>query len=256
MAWMISDSIAAFSLLPFLMVFIGAALQMTTGVGLGLIAGPFLLFVMDPPQAIQTAILLNLLLSVIMLPSEISDVQVAPFKRLSLWACMGIPIGALFLISVDGTVLKLICGVVVLLAAFQMIYAKSTAHTRQSSDRLIRIGGSISGVMTGALAIPGPVALWTLLSSGLEAQKTRATLRAYFVVVYSLAYLVQYFLTGVSNRMLVTTLMLTPAVLGGMSLGWAVRHRLSAVLLKRLLEVILFLMGASLILKGIWDYLR
>ncbi len=250
---LISDSVVAIGPLPFLMVFIGAALQMTTGVGLGLIAGPFLLFVMDPPQAIQTAIILNLLLSAIILPTEFRDVQIAPLKHLSLWACIGIPVGGLFLINVDGTVLKFICGIVVLMAALQMIYVKRAAQSPQSSNRLIRIGGTISGMMTGALAIPGPVALWTLLSTGMEARKTRATLRAYFVVAYTLALVIHYFLTGFSNNMLMTSVALIPAVFSGMALGLTVRHRLSAVHLRRILELILFLMGASLIIKGVLD---
>ncbi len=90
----------------------------------------------------------------------------------------------------------------------------------------------------------------------MEAQKTRATLRAYFVVAYTLAFVIHFFLTGVAHQMLTASLMLAPAVLGGMGFGLALRHRLSAGHLRRLLEVILFLMGASLILKGLWDYVH
>lgn len=126
---------------------------------------------------------------------------------------------------------------------------------QQTSSHLVSIGGSVSGVMTSALAIPGPVALWALLSTGMDAQKTRATLRAYFVAAYSLAFLIHYFLTGVDSQMLTISLVLTPAVLAGMGFGLGVRHRLSAAHLRRLLEVILFLMGASLIIKGFLDFL-
>ena len=81
-------------LLAFAMVAIGAILQLTTGVGLGLIAGPFLLFVMDPASAILRAIVLNLLLSVILLPWEWRQIEFAPLARLTGWAAIGIPLGS------------------------------------------------------------------------------------------------------------------------------------------------------------------
>ncbi len=251
---MFTEGITLLGLLPFIMVLIGAILQMTTGVGLGLIAGPFLLFVMPAPMAIQTAILLNLLLSVIMLPSEFRLIEHSSLKRLGTWACIGIPIGCLFLVTVDSTSLKLFSGIVVLLAALQLKFAKPSMHNSEASGRIVGIGGLISGAMTGALAIPGPVALWALLSAGLNPQETRATLRAYFVIAYTFAFLIHFFLTGISNTMLATSLMLSPAVLGGMCIGYLVRHRLSTVLLRLFLEVILFLMGASLVIKAIAEY--
>ncbi len=251
---MFTEGITFLGLLPFTMVLIGAILQMTTGVGLGLIAGPFLLFVMPAPMAIQTAILLNLLLSVIMLPSEFRLVERNSLKRLSIWASIGIPVGCLFLVTVDSTSLKLFSGIVVLLAALQLKFAKPSVYNSKASGRIVGIGGLISGAMTGALAIPGPVALWALLSSGLNPQETRATLRAYFVIAYTFAFLIHFFLTGSSNAMLTATLMLSPAVLGGMCIGYLVRRRLSRVLLRLFLEVILFLMGASLVIKAVAEF--
>jgi uncharacterized membrane protein YfcA len=251
---MFPESILFPSLLAFIMVLVGAVLQMTTGVGLGLIAGPSLLFVMPAPMAIQTAILLNLLLSVVMLPFEFRLIERISLKRLSTWACIGIPFGCLFLVTVDSTSLKLFCGVVVLLATLQLKFAKPGAQTAEASGRIIGIGGSISGAMTGALAIPGPVALWALLSAGLNPQETRATLRAYFVIAYTFAFLIHSFLTGISSTMLTASLILSPAVLGGMCIGYLARRRLSTFLLTLFLEVILFLMGASLVIKAISEY--
>ncbi len=242
------DGLTWLSLLPFLMVFLGAVLQMTTGVGLGLIAGPFLLFVMDAPQAIQTAILLNLFLSAVVLPAEGRSVDLAALKRLSIWALLGIPLGALFLVSVAGDTLKLVSGAVVLLALFQLKFLKPTPQNGHVSFAL---GGAISGIMTGALAIPGPVALWTLLSAGLDPEKTRATLRAYFVVAYLAAFLGHAILTGIRADMLLTFACLAPPVLAGIAAGMLMRRRLSMATLRFILEMVLLLMGASLLGKGL-----
>ena len=250
---MFSDGITLMSLLPFIMVFIGAVLQMTTGVGLGLIAGPFLLFLLEAPQAIQTAILLNLLLTACVLPTELKMVEIASLKRLSLWACLGIPLGAFLLVSVDSTSSKLFAGVVVLGAALQMKFIAFPKQNPKTANRLIGIGGGVSGVMTGALAIPGPVALWALLSTGMAPKTTRATLRVYFIVAYSFAFLIHYFLTGVTNNTLVVSMLLSPPVLCGIGVGFLLQGRISVQILGRILEMILFLMGTSLIIKSLLE---
>jgi len=140
------------------------------------------------------------------------------------------------------------------LAALQLKFAKPNTHGSEASGRIVGVGGLVSGAMTGALAIPGPVALWALLSIGLNPKETRATLRAYFVIAYAFAFLIHFFLTGISSAMLTASLMLSPAVLGGMCIGYLVRHRLSIFLLGLFLEVILFLMGVSLVVKAISEY--
>lgn len=242
---------AAAVLLAFGMVTVGAILQMTTGVGLGLIAGPFMLFVMDPAAAIQTAIVLNLLLSLTLLPWEWHSVELTPLAHLIGWAIVGIPLGSLFLISVDGGTLKLVSGAVVLAAALQLSLVRSTECARGRHGKALGFGGFVSGVMTGALAIPGPVALWALLSSGLDPRATRATLRAFFVVAYGFAYVVNLFLAGPDAVSQWASLDLSMAVVAGMIIGGLMRRHVSPARLGWLLELLLFVMGASLIIKGV-----
>jgi len=250
-AALMPDGASAAALLPFLMVMLGAILQMTTGVGLGLIAGPFLLFVMDPASAIRTAIVLNLLLSVTLLPWEWRSVEIAPLRRLLGWAAIGIPLGSVFLNAVDAATLKLVSGAAVLAAGLQMVLVRAPSPEGARNGGPLRLGGVVSGLMTGALAIPGPVALWALLSAGLDAHATRATLRAFFVVAYGLALAMQVILIGPDAAARSASMALLPAALGGMLIGGLMRRHVSAARLRRLLEILLFVMGASLVLKGI-----
>ena len=53
-------------ILPIILILIGTSFQVTAGVGLGLVAGPGLLFVFEPIIAVQIAIVLNLFLSVLL----------------------------------------------------------------------------------------------------------------------------------------------------------------------------------------------
>jgi len=79
--------------LMFFLILLGSALQVATGVGLGLIAGPSLLYFLDSISAVQTAIVLNLILTLFLLPSEVKSISQKLFFGLSMWACLGLPLG-------------------------------------------------------------------------------------------------------------------------------------------------------------------
>ncbi|MCP4317655.1 MAG: sulfite exporter TauE/SafE family protein [Hyphomicrobiales bacterium] len=239
---------------PFAVVLIGSALQVATGVGLGLIAAPAMLFILDGPAAVQTAIILNLTLTALLLPFEIGYVAFSRLFTISKWALIGIPLGGLLLIAVGNTSLKLISGTVVVMAVVQLRFFPLPILQSPNQLRwLSRIGGAVSGGMTGALAAPGPVALWALLSSGLEAAAVRATLRAYFLFAYIVALAVSLALAGSSARIWATSLVLLPAVVLGIGAGFAGRRSLGPAALRTTLELVLAAMGLSLLVKGLSD---
>lgn len=240
--------------IPLVVVFVGSVLQVATGVGLGLIAAPAILFVLDGPSAVQVAIILNLVLTAILLPFEFGLVAFNRFFAISRWALVGVPLGGLLLMVVGDTSLKILCGVVVLLALAQLRYFPMPAV--QSAGRqqwFSRIGGVISGGMTGALAAPGPVALWALLSSGLGPVTVRATLRAYFLFAYVIAFVVSLVLVGSNGTIWATTLVLLPAVFLGIATGIVGRRWLSGGALRVMLELVLLAMGVAMLAKGVSD---
>jgi hypothetical protein len=240
--------------LAFGLVLLGASLQVATGVGLGLIAGPALLFFLDGAAAIQTAIILNLVLTACLLPAELRDVERRPLAHLCLWACLGIPVGTVLLLVANSTGLKIASGVVVLLAVAQMRFLPASQPARAGpSPWIVRAGGTVSGGMTGALAIPGPIALWTLLSGGLKPAAVRATLRAYFLVAYTMALLIHVLLTPRGEDSLSLSVVLLPAVGLGIGVGLFGRNAIGPDRLRQFLELVLVVMGISLLSRGLWD---
>lgn len=240
-------------LTPFLLVFLGAGFQVATGVGLGLIAGPGLLFVLDGAAAVQIAIVLNLVLTVFLLPSEFRDAHTGYTSRLCLWSIVGIPIGIAFLLALSPAPLKLIGGIVVLLAAVQLRLTGTALGLSLARHIGFSPGGVVSGIMTGALAVPGPVALWTLLNKDLDVQTVRASLRVYFLIAYSVALVLHLLMNGPVSGIMTVHLILLPALFLGMALGTFTRTRISSEALRVMLEWTLILMGASLLFKGVWD---
>lgn len=239
--------------LMFGLILLGSALQVATGVGLGLIAGPSLLYFLDSISAMQIAIILNLLVTLFMIPAEIKSISRKPLINLSLWACLGLPFGFSLLFLLEISTLKLLGAIVILLSVAQLKFFPAKQTSNADNLWTIRVGGTVSGAMTGALAIPGPVALWALLSSGVDSLTTRATLRAYFIIAYSLAFALHIGVAGWGVETITMSVTLIPAVIGGIVVGLFGRRYLSATHLRSLLEIVLIIMGLSLLIKGVLD---
>ena len=115
------------------------------------------------------------------------------------------------------------------------------------------MGGGFSGFMSGCLAIPGPVAMWTLLQRNITPSQVRATLRALFVFSYSAAFLVHFGLGGETATGWSTVAALVPALAVGVALGVVVKRNVREASLHVALRLILLAMGLSLLWKGILD---
>ena len=184
-----------------LVVCAGTVLQVATGVGLGLLSGPVLILSLQSETAIFVAIILNLIVSIALLRQEMGEISWPPLRLLLLGTLVGVPLGWLVLQQIEAPTLKLFAGIVVLGAAIQLILLRRQAAVGGKAVRLrTLVGGGLSGFMSGSLAIPGPVAMWTLLRQNIEPSRVRATLRALFVFSYGAAFLVHLGLGGETAR--------------------------------------------------------
>lgn len=237
-----------------LVVCAGTALQVATGVGLGLLAGPVLILSLQSETAIFVAIILNLLVSVALLPQEKGEIAWPPLRLLLVGTLVGVPLGWLVLQQIEPTMLRLFTGVVVLAAAIQLLLARPKATGGGEQVRLrTLVGGGISGFMSGCLAIPGPVAMWTLLQHNIAPSLVRATLRAVFVFSYGAAFLVHFGLGGQTVTGWRTVAALVPALVVGVALGIVVKRKVREATLHVTLRLLLLAMGLSLLWKGISD---
>ena len=238
-----------------LVVCAGTALQVATGVGLGLLAGPVLILSLQSETAIFVAIILNLLVSLALLPQEKGDISWPPLRLLLAGTLVGVPLGWLVLRQIDATTLKLFTGVVVLAAAIQLLLPRREAGIGGGKGLHLRTlaGGGFSGFMSGCLAIPGPVAMWTLLQHNIAPSLVRATLRATFVFSYGAAFLVHFGLGGKTATGWSTVAVLVPALAVGVALGVVVKRYVGDAILHAALKLLLLVMGLSLLWKGISD---
>ncbi len=241
-------------------VLIAAILQSATGVGLGMIVGPALILVMGSKSAIQVAIILNLSLSILLLPGEIKEIHWPSLKILVLGTVIGMPVGLLLIDMLDLTGLKLFAAITVSLCGAQLIhnrYRQSATGAVKEASAMTLPGASIaSGIMTSSLAMPGPVAMWALARKNIKAKQIRATLRGLFVVSYAIA-LAAHALRGLDWGLVLDASLKLGIALGvGMVIGFFVKRRMPERMLNNLLVGLLLVMGLSLFAKSLLEILE
>ena len=126
-----------------LVVCAGTVLQVATGVGLGLLVGPVLILSLQSETAIFVAIILNLIVSIALLPQEFEKISWPSLRLLLVGTVVGVPLGWLVLQHIQPTTLKLLAGVVVLAAAIQLILL--SRHAAVGGGKAVRLRTLVGG---------------------------------------------------------------------------------------------------------------
>ncbi len=223
-------------------IFGASALQASTGIGFGVIAGPVLLIVLNDGAAIQISVLLNLLIALLLAPSLRQKADRRLLKSLLIGLAIGSPLGLLIYLQVDIALLKTFAGVVVLFTLFLVLCGDRVSSFLQGDVvGSIEQGsiGVIGGIMGGSLAMPGPVPAAWMSARGFGKDTIRATILVMFVVAYTIALLLQFALAGISTDTLRLTATLAPPTLAGIIVGQILSSRISEVTFRWLLTIIL-----------------
>ena len=241
-------------------VLLAAALQSATGAGLGMVVGPALILTMGSKSAIHVSIILNLSLSVLLLPGETRHIHWTSLKTLALGTIIGTPIGLVLINVLDLTGLKLFAALAISLCGFQLIHSrrKQAASVTPEADSswALPAASLASGIMASSLAMPGPAALWAMARNRINAIQIRANLRALFVVSYTLALLI-HALQGIDwSPVIDASLGLGIALAVGTVIGLVIKRKLSERVLNSLLLGLLLVMGLSLFTKSIMEILE
>lgn len=222
------------------------------GMGLPLIAIPFLSLAMPVPQAL---VILTAPIVATNLYQAFQGGNLRPIVRrfwvVALAMSVGIALGAQIMVRLDIKVLYLIMGSVVMIQPALKLFRP---HTVISADTQRWLGPSVgvfAGLVGGMSGFFGPVLLVYLASLRLQKDVFTATVAVLFltgglVLAGSLAKV------GVmnSNDMLMSVLACVPAFLG-IFWGQKIRARINQAQFEKALTVTMFVMALSLLYKAI-----
>lgn len=234
-------------------VFVGALLRGFTGFGLPLAAVPALTLVLAPALAVPAMLLLQIVATLQALPRIYRSIHWPALAWLGLGAAVGLPGGTALLAYLPADAMRLLIGLVMLIAVAVLWRGLRFAHMPGVPARLGI--GAIAGVMSGAAAMPGPPVVVFFLASPATAAVSRASLQLFFMMT-ALASLALAGLSGlVSWSTVMLALVLTPAlVLGTWAGDWLFR-RTAGRNYRPVALAVLLVIGLAATARALWGML-
>jgi uncharacterized membrane protein YfcA len=224
----------------------------TLGVGLPLVAIPIAAIAMPPAQAMALTIAPILVSnSWQVIETGVAGEALRRFWRLIIGLCFGILLGGLLLSKIELKTSLILLGIVLLgFCALQLLPTRW--QIQQKDERWLGpLAGFVSGFIGGFTGLYGLIALSYLIALRLD--------KNMFVGSISLLYLIGILALTITltshqviamDELIGTFLVLLPLFIG-MLIGRRIRDRISQALFRRLLLLLLMVIGSSLILRGI-----
>ena len=181
------------------------------GFGSGLITIPILSFLYSPIFAIVFNIIIEIPTSIYL---AIVGAKTCKFKEISpmfFSTILTIPIGIIFLVSINEQIIKIIMSVLVIF--FVILIASGWRIKSTITKYILFITGIISGLMQGITGMGGPPIVTVLLSKGDSNDVTRGNTLIMSVAIVFSAIVSMYYFNLFSKILLLTGIISSPLYL-------------------------------------------
>ncbi|HVY44569.1 MAG TPA: sulfite exporter TauE/SafE family protein, partial [Minicystis sp.] len=216
-------------------------------------AVPLLALRLPVDVAAPLAVLVSITVAAIVLVQDHRDVHLRSAGWLVGATLLGIPLGLLLLVRVDGRVVKAVLGVVIVGFALFSFRARPAVRQREGRDLPWLFGcGFLAGVLGGAYGMNGPPLVVYGALRGWSPARFRATLQAYFLPASAIG-MVGYVLAGVLGPEVVRDYLWSlPATVVATLLGRVASRRLGGDTFRRVVYASLVVTGAALLAQAAW----
>lgn len=200
-----------------LMMFLGCTALSATGFGIGMVAMPGLLFVLEPQTAV---VVLNTVAIAIEAWIVVQARREIPFREIlpiAVAGALGVPFAVLILKLADPGIMRIGISLLVLISA------ATATFNFQREFPYSRVVGVLSGFTVGvvlpAFGVGGPLVTLYLLTRSWQRQSVRAAM-AFFLLTLDVFGIAGYAVAGfyTAERMILIALMAIP-MLAGLGLG-------------------------------------
>lgn len=224
-------------------------LRAFTGFGFALVAVPVFSLILSPSQVVVLTSSLALLLGVMSMRGWRGHLDGNEVTLLLVPAAVGTAIGASVLPYLSIQLFQMAAGIAVLLSCATLLVRRvREPHT----NRLVTgVVGLLSGLMNGALAIPGPPMIAYALLTKSDPSESRALLTAFFTVSAFFA-LATFTASGrVNGETVLFAVAAIPALLAANWTGNKLFTRYGGRLYRTVASWALVLMGVTIIYRAI-----
>jgi len=229
-------------------VLFASVLRSFTGFGFALAAVPLFSMILAPTEVVVLSASLALTLSLISLPSYRGIIKPRELLPLVSMSLVGTALGVVLLGGFSVSLFRLLVGVSVIFACLGITLSRPAQPLKYPG--LGWLTGLASGLMNGALAIPGPPMIVYAMMTEFEPRRSRALLMSFFLVSPLLA-LGTYVIAGMINAQVFWYFLLAlPAVYLGDKLGTHLFLRYGDAFYRRVALLGLAAIGVAIILRA------
>jgi len=230
----------------FFVLLLAAFVQGSVGFGVALVAVTLMSLYLPPDQSIPLMSLLAATLSFVMLLRYRQSFNLRATTRLLAGSIFGIPIGVFLLRQLEGDLVINILGVIVIAYA---LYALSNMRLPELKRPFFGyIFGFFGGILSGAYNTGGPPVIIYGSCRRWEPSAFKGNLQGYFLINSSIVVLTHWAMGNYSPLILQRYLFAVPAVFLGLGLGFALDGRLNPILFRKLVLILLLVLGAALLI--------
>lgn len=173
------------------------------------------------------------------------------FVPLSILVMIGIVPGTLFLKVGDTSLIKVLFGIIVILVGVESFLRERQTIKKESSKGLLLVVGIVSGILCGLFGVGAFLVAYISRTTENQSQ-FRGNICVVFFVENTFR-LILYSLTGIiTMEILSYTLVLFPFMLLGLGTGILLSKKLSEVLVKKIVIILLMISGATLVLNNLF----
>ncbi len=224
-------------------------LRSFTGFGFALAVVPVFAVFLAPAEVVVLTASLSLMLGLVSIRIWWGVFSLGEILPLILLAWVGTAFGAFLLTTLSGNSFQLCVGIAVLLACLGLSLTRPVSAV--DNPALKGSAGLLSGLMNGALAVPGPPMIIYALLTQFDPKRSRALLMLFFTASSLLA-LISY---AVADLFVATTawyiVLALPALFVGDRLGNALFVRYSGVLYRRVAVLALLAIGIVVTVRAL-----
>lgn len=246
---MIASTLSAQQLLALAAVVIFSSIVTSiAGFGFGLMSVPLMSLTIE----LHSAVIISTILALVVNATHVYRFwhlrAPAITRRLCISTALGAPFGFRIFDLVSDRTLRLILGIVILIAVVALIRGLDLAHAGPALDWTT---GFLSGVLATSIGTSGPPLVVGLQARKLSTDQVRSTLPIVFLLSGALALVLFVGSGNIHTNELVTSAVALPGLGLGMLIGFPLRRRFSAERFRMLVFVLLVITAVTTIAKAL-----
>jgi uncharacterized membrane protein YfcA len=230
-------------------VFAGAFVSGLAGFAFSAVAGAILLHVFQPLEAVPLMMACSVGVQAASLLALHKTVQWKGSLVLIIGGVLGVPIAVYLLQNADTRTFRVGFGVLVALYAGYTLFRPTLTYIRQMDNQgrnaLIGFGGGLIGGLT---AMPGALPTIWCDMHGMPKNQQRGIVQPFIAAMQIFALVLMLSRNDLSSRVLIDFAISLPPLVAGTTLGILTFRRVDEVTFRRIILIILFFSGLSLVI--------